>query len=195
MKYFIVCALLISATVSQAQQWHFGPKLNLQYSGIKGKGIKSSLSPGWQAGAFAEMQWNKQWGLQPELLFSWSRYKKADDFLTYYNNYGRSNASQNISIAYISVPVLLKYHFNNTLSFLAGPEYSYRVFIDENLLKNNADAFKKYELSANAGVQVNIANVGFYARYNMGLSNINDIDDRYDWKSKHIQVGVAVAIK
>ena len=186
---------MLCATVSQAQQWHFGPKLDLQYSGLKGNGVKSSVSPGWQAGAFAELQFNKNWGLQPELVFSWSRYKKAGDFLTYYNNYGRSNASEKITLAYVRVPVLLKYHYNNTFSFLAGPQYGYRVFEDENLLKNSVDAFKKYEVSGIGGVQVNISNVGFYARYKLGLSNINDIDDRYKWTSKHIQVGVAVSIK
>lgn len=191
----IALAAFITTTTVRAQQWHVGPKLDLQYANISGKGMKSSLTPGWQAGVFAEIQWNATWGVQPELLFTWSQYKKAGDFMTYYNNYGRSAASNNIKLAYISVPVLLKYHLNKTLSFLAGPQYSYLLYDDEDLLKDNAAAFKKYEISANAGVQVNIGDVGFYARYNKGLSNINNIDDRYKWKSNHVQVGVAVQIK
>jgi hypothetical protein len=194
MKYMIVWVVLICATTVRAQQWHFGPKFDLHYGNIRGKGMKGSFTLGWQAGAFAEMQWNNTWGIQPELLFTWSQYKKADDFMTYYNNYGRSTASNNIRLAYISVPLLLKYHMTKSLHFLAGPQYSYLLYDDENLLKNNAAAFKKYAISAIAGVQVNISQVGFYARYNLGLSNINDIDDRYTWKSDHMQVGVAVKI-
>jgi len=190
----IALAALITTITARAQQWHFGPKLDLQYASASGKGLKSSLTPGWQAGAFAEIQWNATWGVQPEILFTWSQYKKAGDFMTYYNNYGRSSASNNIKLAYISVPLLLKYHLNKTLSFLAGPQYSYLLYEDEDLLKDNAAAFKNYEISANAGVQVNIGDVGFYARYNQGLSNINNIDDRYKWKSNHVQVGVAIQI-
>jgi hypothetical protein len=88
----------------------------------------------------------------------------------------------------------VRYNLNKTLSFLAGPQASYLIFEDEDLLKNDRKAFKNYELSANVGVQVNIESVGFYARYNKGLSDINDIDDRYSWKSNHVQVGIAVRI-
>ena len=194
MKYMIALAVFISTTTARAQQWHFGPKLDLQYAGIHGKGMKSSLTPGWQGGAFVEFQWNNHWGVQPEILFNWSQYKKASDFMTYYNNYGRSTASNNIKLAYISVPLLLKYHLNKTFDILAGPQYSYLLYDDEDLLKSNAAAFKNYEISANAGVQVNIGDVGFYARYNQGLTDINNIDDRYKWKSFHIQVGVAIQL-
>lgn len=195
MKNITVLVALLSASISHAQEWHFGPTLSLQYAGIDGKGMKSTVSPGWQAGAFAEIKWNANWGIQPEVLFTWMQYKKAGDFLTYYNNYGRTNANSTIKLAYISVPLLLKYHVNKTLSFLAGPQYSYLLYDDENLLKSNAAAFKNYELSAAAGAQVNIGSVGFHARYNWGLSNINNIDDRYKWRSNHVQAGISVQIK
>lgn len=195
MKYTMVCAVLLLTFAANAQTWHFGPKLDANYSSIKGNGIRNKYSAGFQIGGFVEYSFNKQWSVQPELLYTWSNYKKSDDFLTYYNNYGRSAADDNINLAYISLPLLLRYNLNKTISFLAGPQASYLLYEDENLLKNNRDAFKKYELSANAGVQVNIENVGFYARFNKGLSDINDIDERYAWKSNHIQVGVAVRIK
>jgi hypothetical protein len=195
MKYTLVCTALLLTVAANAQSWHFGPKLDANYSTIKGKGIRNKYTAGFQIGGFAEYNFKKQWAIQPELLYTWSHYKKASDFLTYYNNSGRSAAGSNINLAYISLPVLLRYNLNNTLSFLAGPQASYLIYKDEDLLKNDRQAFKNFELSANVGVQVNIENVGFYARFNKGLSDINDIDDRYSWKSSHIQVGIAVKIK
>lgn len=196
---FIRCAIICSAffitVTAKAQSWHFGPKLDVNYSNISGNGMKKSFSPGWQIGAFAEIVLTKSWSIQPELLYSWSRYKKSDDFITYYVNSGRSTAGTNINLASISVPLLLRYNVNKTLSFLAGPQYSYLVFDDEALLKSDRQAFKKNEISANAGVQVNLQSVGFYARFNKGLSDINDIDERYKWRSNHIQVGVAVKLR
>jgi len=195
MQCAIICSVFFITVTAKAQSWHFGPKLDVNYSNISGNGIKKSFSPGWQIGGFAEIVLTKSWSIQPELLYTWSRYKKGDDFITYYVNSGRSSAGTNINLASVSVPLLLRYNVNKTLSFLAGPQYSYVVWEDESLLKSDHEAFKNYELSANAGVQVNIQNVGFYARFNKGLSDINDIDERYKWRSNHIQVGVAVKIR
>ncbi|OQP54622.1 hypothetical protein A4H97_21910 [Niastella yeongjuensis] len=194
MKYTLVCAALLLTFVSNAQSFHFGPKLDLNYSALKGDGVKNKYSAGFQAGAFAELGFNKHWSIQPELLYTWNPYKKADDFMTYYNNSGRSAAGADINLAYISVPVLARYNFNKYLSVMAGPQFGYLVYEDEDLLKEGRKAFEKTEVSANAGVQVNLDKVGFYARYNKGLTDINAVDDRYEWKSSHVQVGVAVRI-
>jgi hypothetical protein len=127
-------------------------------------------------------------------LYTWNPYKKGSDFLTYYNNSGRSAAGTNMNLAYVSVPVLARYNFNKYVSVMAGPQFSYLVFEDEDLLKEGRKAFEKTEVSANAGIQVNLDKVGFYARYNKGLTDINDVDDRYTWKSSHVQIGIAVRI-
>jgi hypothetical protein len=194
MKYALVCATLLLTAVANAQTWHFGPKLDANYSALKGNGIQNKFSPGLQAGGFAEYNINKHLAIQPELLYTWNVYKKGSDFLTYYNNSGREAAGNNIRIAYVSVPLLVRYNMNKVLSFLVGPQYSLKVFDDEDLIKEGKEAFKNSEVSANLGVQVNLENVGFYARFNKGLNDINNVDDRYTWKSNHIQVGIAVRI-
>jgi hypothetical protein len=90
----------------------------------------------------------------------------------------------------------MKYNLNKYLSLLAGPQYSFMLFDAESLLNDNKGiAFKRYEISANAGLQFSIGSVALYGRYNLGLSNINNIDDRYAWHSRHIQAGVAIRIK
>jgi hypothetical protein len=194
MKYTLVCMALFLTFVANAQNFHFGPKLDLNYSALKGDGVKNKYSAGFQIGGFAEYSFTKHWSIQPELLYTWNPYKKSNDFLTYYNNSGRSAAGTNINLAYVSVPVLARYNFNKYLSVMAGPQFSYLIFEDEDLLKEDRKAFEKTEVSANLGVQVNLDKVGFYARYNKGFTDINDVDDRYTWKSSHVQIGIAVRI-
>ena len=194
MKYTLVCTALLLTFVANAQSFHFGPKLDLNYSALKGDGMKNKYSAGFQIGGFAEYNFTKHFAIQPELLYTWNPYKKGDDFLTYYNNSGRSAAGTNINLAYVSVPVLARYNFNKVLSVMAGPQFGYLVYEDEDLLKEGRKAFEKTEISANAGVQVNLDKVGFYARYNKGFYDINATDDRYTWKSSHIQVGIAVRV-
>jgi hypothetical protein len=45
-----------------------------------------------------------------------------------------------------------------------------------------------------AGAQLNILMLRVYARYNIGLTNINNIDDRDKWTSQQIQVGLGLKL-
>ena len=70
------------------------------------------------------------------------------------------------------------------------------LFDAESLVDDNKGiAFKRYELSANAGLLFNIGGVALYGRYNQGLNNINAIYSQYAWHSRHVQIGIAFRIK
>lgn len=202
MKYTITAAALLLTLWMQAQikpnprAWRFGVKTDLNFSNINGNGMANGYTLGAQFGGYAEKPLNNRWSIQPELLFTQSNTKKAADFTTFYNTEGNLFASDNIKLGYISLPVMMKYKLNNYLSLLAGPQYSIMLFDAESLIDDNKGvAFKRYELSANAGMQFSIGSVALYGRYNLGLTNINDIDSRYAWRSRHLQLGVAFRIK
>lgn len=195
MKITMTATVMLMAMAVHAQQWHFGPKADIDFTHIQGKGMRSGFTAGFQAGAFTSITWNNKWGIQPELLFTQSNSRKADNFLVYYVNSGNVAANENIRLSYISIPVLVRYDISTMVTLLAGPQYSFRVFDNENLRLDGKDAFKSGAFSANVGAQLNLSPVAIYARYNQGLSNINDIDDRYAWKASHIQVGIAVSIR
>jgi len=200
MKYTLTCFALLLASFLHAQtkknmEWRFGVKADLNFSNINGNGNASGYTSGAQAGVFAEKPLTQNLSFQPELLFTQSNSKKGADFMTFYNTEGNVFASDNIKLGYISVPLLFKYNVNKYLSVLAGPQYSQMLFDAESLLNDTKGlAFKRYEVSGNAGAQFNVGNVAIYGRYNLGLSNINAIDNRYAWHSRHIQLGIAVKI-
>jgi hypothetical protein len=176
-------------------QWHYGPKIDLSLTTVSGKGLHAVLTTGVQAGAFATYAINKQWSIQTELLFSSYKVKRADDFMTYYNVGGNPYAEVNLPRYGISLPVLLRYKINEQFSLLTGPQYSYYYLTDENLLLSGRDAFKTNEWSVTAGGEYSVGKVGFSLRLNRGLTTINNIDERYKWRSNHLQLGIAVKIR
>ena len=202
MKYTMTVACILLAIMAHAQaqmsttKWQFGIKGDLNYTSIQGNGMASGFVLGGQGGIFAEKPLSAKWSVQPELLYTQSNAKKGSDFMVYYNTNGNPFASENIKLGYISVPVLVKYKFNEYFSILAGPQASFLVVDAESLMEAGDDmAFKNYEISGNVGAQFTLGHVSLYGRYNQGFTNINNIDDRYKWHSKHIQVGIAIRFK
>lgn len=195
MKAVFTIGVLCMVMNARSQTWHYGLKMDLNYSGLSGTGVQSKLSYNFQAGAFTAYELSKKWSLQAELLYNQNTYKRTSDFLKYYPNTGKTNSSEKIYMSYASIPLLLKYRVNNLLSVHAGPQYSARIYSNENLLKDNADAFKKNEWSVNAGVEASVSFVSIYLRYNRGLTDVNNADDRYAWKAQRLQAGIAFKIR
>jgi hypothetical protein len=44
------------------------------------------------------------------------------------------------------------------------------------------------------GLQLNLSRLRVYGRYNIGLTNINDIDEKDKWKNQQIQLGLGVKL-
>ncbi|GAC1602457.1 MAG: porin family protein [Chitinophagaceae bacterium] len=199
MKYTLTFFGILVVTLLHAQTivpgWHFGIKADLNFSTISGKGMTSGYTIGGQGGAYAEYIINKDWSVQPEILFTQNNTKKGADFLTYYNTDGNPFAATDIKLAYVSLPVLLKYNINKSFSILAGPQYGLLLVDAESLLsRGDGKAFKSSEISGNLGAQFNVGRVALYGRYNIGISDINNVDNRYSWRSSHLQLGIAVKI-
>lgn len=193
---FVIPVLLNAQTAKKPEpKWNFGPKVDFALGAVDGNGIKAGLRAGGQLGAFASYQFSKKWSVQPELTFLNSNPRKGNDFMTYYVTAGRATAAEKINLWQANVPVLARYNFSNLLSVVAGPQFSYVFFSDEDLVKNNVDAFKKFEMSGNVGVEATLSRVVFSVRYNKGLNDINHIDDRCKWTSQHLMVGVAVKLR
>ncbi|TWV99181.1 porin family protein [Chitinophaga pinensis] len=189
---------VITGTAATAQRVNYGLKATLMFSNVKGEGINPNYKPGFQGGAFFEfdLSKDKKWGIQPELLFTQTSAKKGNDFAQKYVTYHNTEGRDKIKISAASIPLLVRYSPIQALTFNLGAQYTYMYFIDENLLKANRDAFKKSDIGAVAGAQVNVGNVRFIGRYVLGLTNINNVPaPQYDWKTHQITLGIGVAFK
>lgn len=192
-KLILPFLLCLAVQAVHAQSFHAGLKGGLNFSKNNGNGM-GGFQTGYDAGVFAQLAFGKKWALQPEVLFSQRNTKHSDDFFTYYNITGNPAANTKIQLGYISVPVLLHYNINDWLAVQVGPQYNLLVYDNENLLISGKDAFKKNDFGIAGGVVVKTGKVGFYGRYYHGLSNVNNADDRYEWKARQIQLGLGYSI-
>lgn len=156
---------------------HLIAKGGLNYSKIADNDFNAS----YHAGASLEIDFSKVIGLQPEILFS------------QLNNKG-TNGNKDDKLNYLSIPLLLRINVSKMFTINVGPEYSILMNKNEKFLGNIQNAFKEGNFSMIGGVQLNLQSFRVYARYDVGLSNLNNTIVPNEWKSQNLQVGVGIKI-
>jgi hypothetical protein len=194
MKKVILSAfvLVMFVTVSHAQGIRLGVKAGANLNKISGQSFNDGFDLSYHAGGFMEIDLNKSWGIQPELLWSQTT-GKPTNFKTVYatSSFNTTlDASKNIKLDYLSIPVLLRVNVTGMFSLLAGPQYSILINKDNTLLQNGKSAFKSGDFAMVAGAQINLKMLRIYGRYNIGLQNINDIDQKDKWTNQQMQLGL-----
>jgi hypothetical protein len=194
MKKIIASVILLIALtgVANAQRFTVGGKAGANLTKITGMAFKEKYNLGYHVGVFAEIDLNKKWGIQPELLWNQVNTSPASGIDSVLNNW-RNNTSD-IQLQYLTIPILLRYNVGSLVTLHLGPQFGIITSKDKNLWSNGKEAFKSGDFSMVGGVQVNLNMLRVYGRYNVGLSNLNDIGAQDKWKSQQLQVGVGLAL-
>lgn len=182
---------LLPAAGSFAQGLQLGVKGGANILKVDGESFSDEFRFGYHAGIFAELNFNKSWGLQPELLWSQTNYRTGNDFSSVYPE-GVDDVKGKLN--YLNIPLLLSYRPVKLLALQAGPQFGILLNQDKNLVGNAKEAFKKGDLSLLAGAQLNLLKFKVGARYVIGLNDINDVADEHKWKNQGFQVYVGVRI-
>ena len=178
---FFVCATSFAAAQSQVQ---FGAKAGLNLASLSGedKPDDMSMKLGLNVGVFADISVAETFSVKPELVYSSQGYKIS----------GEGSTMRGV-LSYINLPVLGKY--NDPSGFFAetGPQVGFLASAKAKYDGNSSDMkdnFKSIDFSWAFGIgyQLPENNIGFNARYNLGLSAIPDSDAKA--KNSVIQVGV-----
>ena len=191
-KYFMSILVLVTVvSVSQAQGVRLGVKAGANMNKISGQSFSDGFDLSYHFGGFLEIDFNKKWGIQPEVLWSQST-SKPSSFSTVYSTSVNPllDGNQQIKLDYLSIPLLLRYNIGGILSLNAGPQFSILLKKDKTLLQNGQSAFKDGDFAMVAGAQLNFKFLRIYGRYNIGLQNINDIDNKDKWTNQQIQAGI-----
>ncbi len=145
------------------QDIQFGAKIGANFSTINGdtpdntEWITSIIN----FGIYAEIPLNEKFSFQPEVMYSRQGFSIGEEIL---------------SLDYLNVPLMGKYYLTKGLSLEAGPQIGFLLSAnDEGVnVKNN---FKTLDFGVNLGLGYKLNNgLNFGARYNLGLSNINNIE-------------------
>ena len=116
-------------------------------------------------GFYSEIPINEKFSFQPELMYSIQGFS-VDDKVTTLN--------------YLNLPLMGKYYLTKKLSIEAGPQVGF-LLSAKGPSRNAKDNFKTLDFGVNFGLGYKLNNgLNFGARYNFGLSNINDVSGSSD---------------
>ncbi|SJZ48097.1 porin family protein [Sediminibacterium ginsengisoli] len=196
-RLLLACfAIAVFTGASYAQGgFRLGAKLGANLNKVDGVSFKDGFDFSYHAGGWMEIDFNKKWGVQPEVLFNQSTTQRSS-FNTLYPTYVNPSADPNgkIKLNYLSIPILLRYNIGNLVTLNAGPQFGILLSQDKDFLQNGKEAFKSGDFSMVGGIQLNLSMLRIYGRYNIGLSNINDIDNQDKWKNQQIQLGLGLKL-
>jgi len=191
-KLAIMAIALLTMQAASAQ-FRLGAKAGANLVKVEGSSFKDEFRYGYHLGGFAEIGVVKKLTIQPEVLFSQYSMTLDSSFKSVYENVLNSEQTH-VKLNYLSIPILLNYRLLGPIYLQAGPSFSILMNHDKNLLQNGGDAFKKGDFAMIGGAQVRISRLYLTGRYVVGLSNINDIDDKEKWKSQAIQLSVGLSL-
>lgn len=177
---------------TNAQGFGVGVKVGTNINKMQGISFKDQFTYGYSAGGYADIKLGKKWSIQPEVLFNQVTADTSDKFSDLYDI--NSGKVSKIKLKYLSIPLLLNYNISKGISLQAGPQYGILMDQDKNLLQNGKEAFKKGDFSLLGGLQIKFASIRLYGRYAVGLNNINDIDNKDQWKNQSIQLGIGLTL-
>ena len=182
--------LTIFSTATFAQKIHIGAKGGASINKLTGKSFKEEFSFGYHVGGFVEIGLGKKFGIQPEIIFSQTNVDTSSTFSSVY----QFKQLDKVQLKYLSFPILLNIKPVKALTLQVGPQFGILTNKSNTLLQNGKEAFKSGDFSMLGGAQVNIGHLNIYGRYAIGLSNINDIDNKEKWKNQSIQLGVGLTL-
>ncbi len=191
-KSIVLIAMLLMGTVYTTAQEYvmFGIKGGVNFSSVTGDAFSDfedeSARTAFHLGLLAEIPISDRFSLQPEVLYSAQGYDVV-----------RIEDGQDVErrFDYISVPVLAKLYLIDGFALEAGPQFSYLVENElgrgDDEIELSDDYLNKFDFSVGLGASWKLSNFFVYGRYNVGLTEIYDIEGA-DAKNGVIQLGVGL---
>lgn len=190
--FFTTIAVLAFGSVT-AQEIKFGAKVGLNISTLTGDVEDAESLIGLHLGGFTEIKLSEKFAFQPELLYSMqgAKNENSESEVIGANTYTYTEENK-IKLDYLNVPLLMKYFATKELFIEAGPQIGFlmsakneyketetyigvtETFSEERDIKEN---FKSFDFGFNFGLGYEFTqNIFASARYNVGLSDINDME-------------------
>lgn len=201
---FLSIILLVLALSSHAQKskvemeqerfFRFGAKLGANVNKISGKSYEEGFNFNFQAGGFLQFNFSRRFGIQPEVNFVQTQTEFSDDPSEIYDDIFRDGSQKKATLNYLEVPVFLNINVgpSKRVKLQLGPAYGGLLKQTVDSLRASGDIYKNGEWSAIGGLWVQLPLVNIGARYKLGLTDINAIDDRQTWKNQAIQVFIGL---
>ena len=202
-KYLVVIFLLLTFTgftqrnkldMDHENLFRFGAKVGVNMNKISGSSYKSGFNYNFQGGAFVQINFSNRFGIQPEVNFVQSKSEFTTDGTDIYDDIFRDGSQKKAVLNYLEIPVLLNINIgpSKRVKLQLGPSYGSLLKQTVDSLVSNNHIYKNAEWSAIGGIWIQLPLVNIGARYKLGLTDINAINNKQTWKSQAIQVFMGV---
>ena len=198
-KLFLIAAMMV-ASMGAFAQFTIKPMVGMTVSKVTADDAKYKV--GLAAGVEGEYKFNPNMGVSAGLIYSMQGSKIEHNVSLLFSQYN-AECTSNFSMDWINVPILFNYYFGNSgFSVRAGIQPGFRVrakweiedtglgstiedhitsYADEHW--DIKDYTKSFSMAIPIGVAYEISDFVIDARYNIGLTNINDSKlSRFDGK-------------
>ncbi|MBV8253218.1 MAG: PorT family protein [Chitinophaga sp.] len=189
MKKLILSGVLaVGALLSaQAQNIKFGVKGGLNITKLTNTD-NAKTKAGFNVGGFVNIGLNKEWAIQPEVLYSGQGVKV---------NNPSPIPDETFKADYISVPVMVQYSIAPSFYLEAGPQVSFLASAKDKIGSNTSD-MKKYMAGADFGLGFGLGykfdcGVGVSGRYMFGITDAFKSDYSTNSKNSVAQIGLFYA--
>lgn len=185
-KAVFLILISFSLATAQAQMSGIGVKAGLNLSSITDRDMK----PGYNVGFLAHLRMGTSWALQPEVVYS-------NQGAKYTLSGGEKH---NLNLNYINVPLLFQYNATPSLRLQTGPQVGFLTSVHDKVGSTdtnffNKNDFKDTDFSWSLGASyVGAGGIGVDARYNIGLSDINEAGPA-TIKNNVAQIGVFMMLQ
>lgn len=174
MRKLLLISVVSSLILSSCVCHNLGLTAGLNMASINGDDTDNySARSGMFFGGIAELCATNNFAIQPELLYSMqgAEYTQSD------------GTNGKLKLDYINLPIMAKFKLVDDLYVQGGPQIGFLISAKNEFNSSSdsgnediIDRMNSLDLSANIGLAYQLDNgLIFGARYNYGLSNINDI--------------------
>ena len=194
-KLFVIAALMVATLSANAQQMFIKPMVGGTLATLTGDTEGNKMKLGLVAGAEFGYNINDMFAVTAGALVSLQG-SKFDD-----NSYQKDVTT---NLTYLNVPILANVYIAPGLAIKAGVQpgflLSRKTKLDEligsgswtSVEHTSTDGMKKVDFSIPLGLSYEISDFVIDARYNLGLTNINDTDS---YKSKNSVIMLTLGYK
>jgi hypothetical protein len=163
-KMFMIAVCVAASGFLFAQSAHFGLKAGVNISSLHQNGVDFNSRTGFYAGGLAHIHVSPHLAVQPEVYFS---------------SQGAKSNANTYALNYVNVPVLVQYMAGNGFRLQTGPQLELLVSAKSETNGLKTDVKDSYNTAVfawtfGASYQFPKTGVGVDARYNLGISDVND---------------------
>lgn len=175
-KILMIAALMVATLSANAQGMYIKPMAGATLSTFTGDADNTKMRLGLAAGAEFGYMFTEQFGATAGMLVSMQGANYKD------TNYSKDMSS---TLTYLNVPMLANYYIFPGFAVKAGVQFGYLLSAkykgSENVNgswydydESSTDGLKKLDISIPLGISYEFSDFVIDARYNLGVSNIND---------------------